>query len=371
MRLLVVSHPSVIAVNQAVYLSMVQLNWELLIVVPDRWRHEYSSLPFAPDVLGGLEGRLRPLRVAFPGRPQRHLYVARPGQIIKEFSPDVVFLEQESFSCAALQWGAASRRCQLPFGVQSDENLDRRLPLPARVIRNWTLPRAAFVAARSPTAARRAQEWGAKGLIAIVPHAVPLWDVAPLVGRRQFTIGFAGRLVPEKGLQDLVEATSRLPGPVRLLLVGDGALRAGLENQRLPNGAIEVRSGFPHSRMSEAYAEMDILVLPSRTTPTWAEQFGRVLVEALSCGVPVVGSDSGEIPWVVNTTGGGRIFREGNVEQLSGVLADLRARPAERVRLAKDGQAVVSQMFTADACARAMTEVLLDVMKSSRADHME
>jgi glycosyltransferase involved in cell wall biosynthesis len=58
--------------------------------------------------------------------------------------------------------------------------------------------------------------------------------------------------------------------------------------------------------MRDAYAEMDVLVLPSRTTSRWAEQFGRVLIEALWCGVLVVGS--GEIPWIVETTGGGRVF---------------------------------------------------------------
>jgi glycosyltransferase involved in cell wall biosynthesis len=103
---------------------------------------------------------------------------------------------------------------------------------------------------------------------------------------------------------------------------------------------------------------MDVLVLPSRTTRDWAEQFGRVLVEALSCGVPVVGSDSGEIPWVVTTTGGGHVFPEGNVDELARVLGRLRADPAERTRLAERGRAVVKDVFTADACAVAMTALV-------------
>ena len=48
--------------------------------------------------------------------------------------------------------------------------------------------------------------------------------------------------------------------------------------------------------MPELYREMDVLVLPSRTTATWAEQFGKVLCEALLCGVPVVGSVVGRDP---------------------------------------------------------------------------
>jgi glycosyltransferase involved in cell wall biosynthesis len=357
-RLLVVSHPSVIAVNQAVYLSMMELGWAPQIVVPDRWRHDYSTDTFAAEALPGLEDRLLRLRVLLPGRPQRHLYLARPQRIIEHFAPEAVFLEQESFSCAAMQWGLAAHRAGLPFGVQSDENLDRRLPLPARAIRRWVLDRAAFVAARSPTAATRAAEWGAKGRVEVVPHAVPLWDPVPRNRDGAFTIGFAGRLVPEKGIADLVGAARLLDGPVRLLFVGEGPMRSELEAVQLPEGTIEVRTGIHHRRMPDAYADMDVLVLPSRTTPTWAEQFGRVLVEALSCGVPVVGSDSGEIPWVVTTTGGGHIFPEGDVEQLARVLHDLRANPPERARLARQGKAMVEKTFTADACARAMTDLL-------------
>jgi len=358
-RLLIVSHPCVIAVNQAVYLSMLELGWDILLVVPARWRHEYSSQAFAPEVLPGMEGKLLPLHVVLPGRPQRHLYLTRPTHVIKRFRPNAIFLEQESFACAAMQWGLAARRFGLPFGVQSDENLDRRMPLAARFIRRWVLDRADFIAARSPTAAARVTDWGAKGRIAVVPHALPQWtERQSHAATETFTVGFAGRLVPEKGVMDLVEAVRHLPGPVRLLVVGNGPLRAELETIRLPNGAIEVKPSMSHSRMPEAYAEMDVLVLPSRTTSTWSEQFGRVLIEALSCGVPVVGSDSGEIPWVVNTTAGGQVFREGDTAQLTGILGQLRASPATRARLVERGRAMVAKVFAADACAAAMSDLL-------------
>jgi glycosyltransferase involved in cell wall biosynthesis len=80
----------------------------------------------------------------------------------------------------------------------------------------------------------------------------------------------------------------------------------------------------PSSRMAELMNEVDVLVLPSRTTPTWKEQFGRVLVEAMATGMPVLGSDSGEIPVVI---GDARlIHHEGDAEQLAvqllGVLQD-------------------------------------------------
>jgi hypothetical protein len=120
-RLLVVSHPSVVAVNQAVYVQLRELGWDPLIVVPDRWRHEYAPGAFRPEPLAGLADRIRPVRVVLPGRPQRHFYLTRPTRLLKSFRPDVVFLEEETFSLPAFQWGAAAARLGVPFGVQADE----------------------------------------------------------------------------------------------------------------------------------------------------------------------------------------------------------------------------------------------------------
>ena len=128
-RLLVVSHPSVVSVNQAVYKQLLEVGWDLLLAVPDRWQDEYSNA-FRPRAWPGLEGRLRPLPVVLPGRPQRHFYATAPGRLLRTFRPDVIFLEEESFSLAAAQWAFAARRLGMPFGVQADENLDRRLPTP-------------------------------------------------------------------------------------------------------------------------------------------------------------------------------------------------------------------------------------------------
>jgi glycosyltransferase involved in cell wall biosynthesis len=113
--------------------------------------------------------------------------------------------------------------------------------------------------------------------------------------------------------------------------------------------------------MATAYARMDVLVLPSRTTPTWAEQFGRVLVEALWCGVPVIGSDSGEIPWVIKSTGGGMVFPEGNVEALSERIADLRADRALRDDLARTGRASVERLFGVEAVGQLLADLLREV----------
>ncbi|HEX4466477.1 MAG TPA: glycosyltransferase family 4 protein [Solirubrobacteraceae bacterium] len=348
------------SVNQVPYGELASRGWEVSIVVPDRWRHEYSDADVQPQALPGLERSLRPTPVLLRGRPQRHLYLARCRSVIRETRPSVAFLEAEPFALPAAQWGYACKRQGIPFGVQSYENIDRPFPAPVRWLRTWVLKRAAFVAARSDTSLRLVREWGARGDVELVPPAVPDWPTTArrASAERPFTIGFAGRLVASKGLDDLLAAVRRLDGPVELLLIGDGEMRSQLEGQTIPGSRVRVLAGVRHEQMADAYARLDVLVLPSRTTPTWKEQFGRVVIEALWCGVPVVGSDSGEIPWLIGLTGGGLVFGEGDREALADRLRELRAAPDLRRALATAGRSSVERLFSVPAATDALERML-------------
>jgi len=355
----VVSHPSVVAVNQEVYKALAARGWQITLVLPSRWRHSYAPGLVAPQALAGMESALRPTRVAFPGRAQRHIYLTRCRGVIGRVRPQVAFLEAEPFALPAAQWGLACRRSRVPFGVQIYENIDRALPAPIRAMRSRILREAAFVAARSQTAARLAREWGARGEVGFSPPAVPTWERLPSPPPRSaFTVGYAGRLVESKGLLDLLAAVRRLAAPVELLLIGNGELRPQLEGQSLPGSQVKVLDGLTHAQMPQGYAQLDVLVLPSHTTPTWKEQFGRVIVEALWCGVPVVGSDSGEIPWLIGLTEGGLTYPEGDSAALAAQLQRLREQPELRERLASTGRAAVERLFTVAAATDAL-ELLL------------
>jgi glycosyltransferase involved in cell wall biosynthesis len=358
----VVSHPAVVSVNQEVYRELSRRGWEVTIVVPNRWRHDYSESDIVPRALEGLESALRPLPVALPGRQQRHLYLTRVRAECRRARPDVAFIEEEPFALSAAQWGYALSRLGVPFGVQSYENIDRALPAPIRWLRTRVLARAAFVAARSDTAGELARKWGARGEIALTPPAVPALErpqAEPLDhSARPFTVGYAGRLIESKGLIDLLAAVRALAAPVELVLIGDGALRSELEGQSIPGSRVRVIDDLRHEQMGAGYAQLDVLVLPSHTTATWKEQFGRVIIEALWCGVPVVGSDSGEIPWLVGLTGGGLVFAEGKPEQLTERLTKLREAPALRGELAATGRAAVERMFTVPAATDPLERLL-------------
>jgi glycosyltransferase involved in cell wall biosynthesis len=364
-RVLVISHPSVVSVNQEVYRELRRRGWQVTIVLPSRWRHSYAAGPVRPQTLEGMEDALRPVPVLFAGLPQRHVYLVRARALARALAPDVAFVEAEPFSLPAAQWSFALAPLRVPFGVQCYENIDRGLPTPVRLLRSYVLGRAAFVAARSRTAGELARSWGARGEIGLAPPAVPAWPQAPAAGvpaERPFTIGYAGRLVASKGLADLLAAVRKLAAPVELVLIGDGEMRGELEGQPLPGSRVRVLDGLTHAEMAGGYAQVDVIVLPSRTTATWKEQFGRVIVEALWCGVPVVGSNSGEIPWLIELTGGGLVFAEGDREALAAALARLRAAPELRASLAASGRAAVERLFSLPAATDALEQLLLGAL---------
>lgn len=360
-RLLVVSHPAILAVNQLPYAELRRHGWDPFVVTPNTWRNQYAAGSFPPETLPELRGRVAGRRVALAGRIQRHLYVTAIARLIADVRPRAAIIEEEPTSVPAFQWGRALWRAGVPFAVQAAENLDRSWPLPARLLRRWTLAHAAVVVARSPSAAALVHRASPELPAPVIPHHVPGWPAAKRAPRDAFVVGYAGRLVPEKGIDVLIDAAAGLDGVV-VRLVGNGPIRKDLQARAARRSVrLEIDAGVRHEDMAAAYAGFDVLVLPSRTTPTWAEQFGRALVEALWCGVPVVGSDSGEIPWVIGSSQGGLVVREGDAAALREALVRLRDSPALRRELAEHGSAHARAQFSVAAVASGLDRALREV----------
>ncbi len=131
-------------------------------------------------------------------------------------------------------------------------------------------------------------------------------------------VGNIGRFDEEKGLQNLIRAVSRLDG-YYLMLLGGGAHEPTLQNMI---DSLGLRKRFFHFKnidrqdLANYYNVLDVFVLPSLTTLDWKEQYGRVLVEAMACGLPVVGSSSGAISEVLESYPKSLIFKEDDVEDL-------------------------------------------------------
>ncbi len=96
--------------------------------------------------------------------------------------------------------------------------------------------------------------------------------------------------------------------------------------------------------MPSQYHQIDVLAVPSLTRPNWKEQFGRVLIEAMASGVPVIGSDSGAIPDVIDDAG--LITPEGDIAALAEAICKLQQDQSLHKSLAERGRARIIEHFT-------------------------
>ena len=120
---------------------------------------------------------------------------------------------------------------------------------------------------------------------------------------------FIGRFVPEKGILQVLKVIPnvvRRAGSqrVRFVFVGAGPLQSILERaQRETGSALVIAPFVPYEQIPAIHNLADIFTLPSQIKPKWQEQFGHVLGESLSCGKPVVSTQTGSIPDVVGDAG--------------------------------------------------------------------
>ena len=149
-------------------------------------------------------------------------------------------------------------------------------------------------------------------------------------------IGYTGRLTEDKGLHILMQAMEQVGGerPWSLFMLGGGPMEGKiLEWAKTQGWGDRVRIMLAkHDEVPSYLGAMDLLVAPSQTTWHWKEQFGRMLIEAFACGVPVIGSDSGEIPYVISDAG--RVVGEKDVAGWAAAIVELLDSPGLRAESA-------------------------------------
>jgi len=345
-HVVVVSHACVLDANRSPYRTLATAA-AVTIVTPAAWAHAFSPEPFQSSD-APFPGRVLTFPARQVGRPQRYTLRCWPGRVLRQTQASFVIIEEEAFSLSGLWWSWAARRHALPYAIQAAENLDRRFPAPVRRWRDSVLAHASLVMARSPMAGERAKEAGARGSVQVIAHGVD--EVASTNAPATNTlVGFVGRLVPEKGVADLLTLARERPD-WSFAVVGDGPLRSDVE---AAGDNVRWLGSLANGDMPAFYATLAALVVPSRTTPTWTEQFGRIIIEALAQGVPVVAYDSGEIPWVASVTGA-VLVAEGDVEALGEAVAVVLADQEQREVLATRGREAVRSHFTNEAAGRAL-----------------
>jgi glycosyltransferase involved in cell wall biosynthesis len=320
---------------------------ELTVAVPPYWRDERGTIQLERQHLSGYELVVEPM--ALNGQFHVHFY-PRLGRRIRQVRPDLVHIDEEPYNLATAHALWLARRAGARSLFFSWQNIQRRYPLPFRWLEQYVLKHVDYAIVGNQESRQVWQAKGYRGRVAVIPQFgvdPEIFQPAPRPAGRGFIAGYVGRLVEEKGVDLLLEALAGLEGTWRAYVLGSGPAREALQAQARQLGLsdrVSFDTPIPSSQMPAYYRQLDVLVLPSRTRPNWKEQFGRVLVEAMACGVAVIGSDSGEIPNVIGDAG--LLFPEGRVEPLHAHLTRLLASPGLRAELALRGRERVLARYT-------------------------
>lgn len=287
-------------------------------------------------------------------------------RFIRRYRPDVVNLHSGDNSISLkdvlVVRLAGVRRCIIT--IQHPTPLESTAP---RKRRQATV--AALLADAVVVSGRTVREYlVASGIpfrkIAVIPHGVnpPTQRRARAevrerfgVGPQDFVIGVVTRLVPLKGVADLIAAAASMDDPegaLRVLIVGEGPERERLETlvrDRLGPRAT-LLGHVPDEE--EFYAALDVFALPS-----YMEGFGLVYIEAAFYGVPSVGTDVGGVPDAVAHGETGLLIQPGDIQALALALTRLRDDPALRTRLGEAARTRALSTFTVEAMATRYEQV--------------
>jgi glycosyltransferase involved in cell wall biosynthesis len=346
MRVLMISKACVQGIYQRKLEEIARRGVELTVAVPAGWRDERGWLPLERTYTTGYRLQITP--IALNGSFHLHYY-PRLGQLIGEVAPALVHVDEEPYNLATWQAIRLAERASARTLFFTWQNRVRRYPPPFSWFEQYAYRHASYAIAGNRDAVRVLRAKGYEGPLDVILQ----FGVDPsLYGRAQppagkWVIGYVGRLVPEKGIADLLCAAAGLEGSwvVRLLGSGPDRQRLSVLASRLGIAGRTVFDGqIPSLEVPSYLAQLHVLVLPSRTRSNWQEQFGRVLPEAMVSGVPVVGSDSGEIPNVIGDAG--LIYPEGDVEALRAHLQALMGDRALWHDMAERGRERVLAHYT-------------------------
>jgi len=364
MRILTIGHSYVVTENRRLAHEMgVQGKgqWEVTAVAPSTFRGDLG--PLRAQRCDGEALELRTVQV----RLNRSMHFMRYAHLDAALggSWDIVHAWEEPYIAAGAQIAAAAPR-SARFVVSTFQNISKKYPWPLSSYEESTMARADGWIAFGRTVRDALQDRPAYAgkPCRVIPPGVDLETFKPdpaagpairvRIGWDDDVpiAGYLGRFEPQKGIETLVAALERCHTPWHALFVGGGSLEPFLQRFASRHPAdVRVITGVPHRDVPAWVNAMSLLCAPSITTPKWREQFGRMLIEAMACAVPVAGSDSGEIPHVIGDAG--IVLPEQDVDAWIRVLERVLPDAAERARLGAAGRDRAASTFSWPIVARA------------------
>jgi glycosyltransferase involved in cell wall biosynthesis len=367
--------------NRERYRRLVGLaNVEMTLLAPTSWIENCVREPYQADATDPFPSILG--APTWSGRELRSMYWNGAVAAIRRARPEIILLMEESFSMFALQILTHKRllapRARVIFYSNNTTSYRRYPYRPSwlyRLLGDHVMAGSDVglcVNARAVEVLRDSIFGGEIRELFYGINDALFQPVSRCDARRALGIAedvglflYAGRLLEQKGVQDLIEAFARLragrPGErLKLLVVGDGEYREALHAHaaaHLPADVVEFRSAVPIEQMASLMSAATAFVLPSRAE--WNEQFGRVNAEAMLVGTTIIGSTSGAIPAVIGD--GGFIFEAGNVGELCSAMARVLDDPGEAARRRGVGRRIALARYSVGGFVDGLIGVLEDL----------
>jgi phosphatidylinositol alpha-1,6-mannosyltransferase len=359
LKLITVGHSYVVELNRRLAHEMSLQSdggWEVTAIAP---RYFHGSRDLRPVTAQAGDGE--PIRLEIvPAHLTRYVHGFFYGRRLAELltEGDLVHCWEEPFVAAGAQVAWCTPR-KTPLVVATFQNLPKRYPPPFSQFERYTMRRASgwIAFAQSVVEVLGTRPLYARRPMRQIPPGVDLnaFHPDPEAGARTRrslcwegdgppVVGYLGRFLPEKGIDDLMQALDAIHSPWRALFVGAGPLETQLRRWGKRHGdRVRVCTDVGHAMVPEYLNAMDMLAAPSRTTPRWREQFGRMLIEAFACGLPVLGSSSGEIPHVIGDAG--CVVPEGDFNAWANAIGSLVDSPQKRSEWSARGLARAHEHF--------------------------
>lgn len=351
MKVLIASHACSAVQNQKLFaIAASRHNLDITMVIPDRWLNEYGDR-VETRLMDGFRADLVAIPVIKNGSVPLHTYVGRLSRLVQRVKPDVIYSHNEAYAASTAQWcRAASTLDRAAFGFFSCQNIQKSYPPPFRWMESWVYRSSQmfFPITQAVEMVHRAKGYANPSVVLPLGFDAERFQISKPVrqrhqeaGKRPFQLLYLGRIVEEKGLVTLTRALAQLQDLDWVLhMVGSGPFEARIRDEMV-RANIDGRVRWPgfvdRDHVPALFASMDAMVIPSETRPNWKEQFGRVILESMACGTPVVGSDSGEIPTLIRRTGGGLVFCEGDATSCANSLREMMTDPESRLLMAERG----------------------------------
>ncbi|MBN1348786.1 glycosyltransferase family 4 protein [candidate division KSB1 bacterium] len=379
--MLYIEHAAAYPEEQNKYVTLSKLPYlDIVLIRPESWKDGSRTENFKMHARASSFKSVL-ANSAFKGFRHRSFFTNNVGKAFRNFQPDIIHLFEEANTFFSLQALILKlmycRSAKLIFDNFQNiitDHVDYRFYPLYESIEKLVFKHAICATARYEGSKQFLEHKNFKKRIYELPWGTDVSRFRPTDGShiRQrykldgFTIGYIGRIENEKGIFLLLDAIANIKQDITLLVAGTGSAK-----QKMLEMAEKYRLGkkfryvgyISHSELPAFYSALDCIVVPTITMNRCKEQFGRVLVEAMACKTPVIGSTSGAIPSVVGNAG--LVFRENDVDDLVQKIVLLANNVELRQRYSQAGKQRVHQCFSLQKFSERCLEIYHEVLATS------